>query len=345
MAVSVPGAGRNAGGVGELQWLTGADGTPGPAMSACLQAATEAPSVHNTQPWLFRLHGSAVDVLLDRSRQLPVADPDGRELHVSVGAALFNLRTAMHAQGRQPVVRLLPDPDRPDLAATVSVGAVSAVPDHVRALAEAIPHRQTNRRPFWSTPALEAAIGKLVAAAQAEGGRLVMLDPATRQTVLDAVRSAESRLRSDPGYRTELAAWTTTATSTRDDGVPVAAFGTRAELAALPIRDFDLDHTSDRPVAPYETDPTIAVLYSPGDSPRDWLTAGQILERILLTATANSVAAAPLTQAIEVPHVRKLLHDGPGPMVIQSVLRLGYAGAGPRAPRRPLTDVLVRQRG
>lgn len=127
------------GGVEETPWLTRADGTPGPAMSACLEAAIAAPSIHNTEPWLFRPHGSAVDVLLDRTRQLQVADADGREMHVSVGAALFNLRAAIQARGRQPLVRLLPDPDQPDLAATVSVGRAAPVPADIRALAEAIP--------------------------------------------------------------------------------------------------------------------------------------------------------------------------------------------------------------
>jgi hypothetical protein len=310
-------------------------------MSECLRAAIAAPSIHNTQPWLFRLHDTTVDVLVDYQRRLQVADPDGREMHVSVGAALFNLRVAMLAHGRQPLVRLLPDPDQPDLAAVVAVGPEAAVDADTRALAEAVPHRHTNRRPFGSAPIPEAVQAALVAAAQVEGGSLVLVDPIARHDVLNAVRSAEVRQRADARYRAELAAWTATSPD-RTDGVPPKAFGPRPELVALPVRDFDPDRIHPRRVARFEQEPVIAVLYTGGDDRADWLRAGQALERVLLTATVRSLAAAPLTQAMEVAELRRLLGTPHDPRVAQSVLRLGYAVRGLPTPRRPLAAVLVR---
>jgi nitroreductase len=91
--------------MGEPGWYT-PDGAPGPAVRECLLAATAAPSIHNTQPWLFRLRGDTVDVLVDRRRQLHTLDPDGREMFVSVGAAMFNLRVAVRAHGWEARVRL-----------------------------------------------------------------------------------------------------------------------------------------------------------------------------------------------------------------------------------------------
>jgi Nitroreductase family len=328
------------GGMTDSGWRTSGDGAPGRAMAACLRAAIAAPSIHNSQPWLFRPHGTAVDVLVDLSRHLTATDPDRREMYVSVGAAVLNLRIAMHAAGRQPLLRLLPDPDDPDLAATVSVGPAVAVTPEVRELADAIPRRQTNRRPFGSTPIPAPTLEKLTAAARAEAASLIVLDPATRTAVLSLARSAEHKQRADPRYRAELAEWTTPGRH-RDDGVPPAAFGPRPELTALPLRDFDLAHTTDRRVARFETDPTIAVLYTAGDSTRDWLGAGQALERILLTATIHGLASTPMTQAIEVVQLRQLLDASEELNIAQSIVRLGYAGRSPQTPRRPLADVLV----
>src|SRR5205814_3869916 len=155
---------------------TGTDWVPGPAIASCLRAAIAAPSIHNSQPWLFRPHGDTVDVYLDRARRLHATDPDGREMHVSVGAALLNLRIAMLAAGRRALVRLLPDADRPDLAAVVTVGPAIAATPEISALADAIPRRQTNRRPFGSTPVPPAVLDALVAAARAEGADLSMVD-------------------------------------------------------------------------------------------------------------------------------------------------------------------------
>jgi nitroreductase len=322
------------------EWLADSSGAPGAAMAACLQAAIAAPSIHNSQPWLFRLHGAGVDVLADPKRRLDVADPDGREMYESVAAALFNLRVAMHARGRQPVVRTLPDPAEPDLVATVTVGpAVEPDADTV-ALADAIPRRRTNRRPFGSTPLPHPSRVALVAAARAEGVNLVLVEADARRQVLDIVRRAEQRQRADARYRAELARWTASAPGRRD-GVPPEAFGPRPQLAALPVRDFDPDRVHRRRVARFEGEPTFAILYTPADTRADWLCAGQALERVLLTATVRGLAAAPLTQAMEVADLRQLFGPPHDPAVAQSLLRLGYAsGTGP-TPRRPLADVLI----
>jgi hypothetical protein len=220
-------------------------GVPGPQISDWLRAAIAAPSIHNSQPWLFRPHHGVIDVVVDRRRWLAATDPDGREMYVSVGAALLNLRLAMLAAGHRPLVRLQPDPAQPDLAATVTIEPAVPATAQVRALAEAIPRRQTNRRPFGSTPIAQPILDDLAAAAHAEGGALVMADPATTAAVLGLARTAERRRRADPRYRRELAEWTSPDPE-RTDGVPATAFGPRPELAALPLRDFDLAHTTDR---------------------------------------------------------------------------------------------------
>src|SRR3712207_1450385 len=89
------------------------------ALEAAVDRAVLAPSVHNTQPWTFVLGPDRVEVRADRSRQLPVLDPLGRELAQSVGAALFNLRVALSARGWDIAVDRLPRPDDPDLLAGV----------------------------------------------------------------------------------------------------------------------------------------------------------------------------------------------------------------------------------
>ena len=56
----------------------------------------------------------------DVDRGLPVADPDGREMLISCGAALFNVRLALRSMGYIPQARVLPDPGQPALVAQVS---------------------------------------------------------------------------------------------------------------------------------------------------------------------------------------------------------------------------------
>ncbi|WP_327092496.1 hypothetical protein OIE66_18190 [Nonomuraea sp. NBC_01738] len=129
-------------------------------------AAAQAPSVHNTQLWRFDVADEEfVRLFADRERQLRVCDPRGRSLHISCGAALFDLRLAA---GGHPEVRLLPEPeDEPDLLATVRLGP-HARPEH-RDLCHLVRERRTNRQPFADRRIPPAVLAALRTAAAGEG--------------------------------------------------------------------------------------------------------------------------------------------------------------------------------
>jgi len=321
-------------------WAVHPDTGPGPGLRACLEAAILAPSIYNTQPWRFRLHGGAIELYADQSRRLTVVDPRGREMMISLGAALLNLRVAIRRYGRTPLTSLLPDPTGPDLVARVGLGPGSRADETVRLLAEAIARRHTNRRPFTTVAVPEEVLAELVGAARAEGARLLVAGDVERAYVLGLVRSADTRLRASRGYRDELAGWTNP-DPPRRDGVPRTAFGPWDALETLPLRDFGLTHPHQpRRQAHFEADPTIVVLSTTGDSPADWLHAGQALQRVLLTATVRGLATTPMSQPMEIPELRELLADPVHGGVPQVVLRLGYGPASAASPRRPLADVL-----
>ncbi|WP_084965791.1 Acg family FMN-binding oxidoreductase [Thermoactinospora rubra] len=302
-----------------------------PLMRRILVAAGQAPSVHNTQPWRFRFVGEEfVELFADRDRQLQAGDPRGRSLLVSCGAALFNMRVALRAACRRPVIWLLPSPEaEPDLLAAVRIGVPAPRSAEHRELYDRIPLRRTNREPFDGRPVPAAVLAELRAAAAKEGAGLVL--PGRRGTadLLDYAAIAEEELAADPGYRAELAAWT------GRDGLPSYVHGPHAVGDVDPIRDFG--HRTRE--ARFEAHPQLAVLTTPGDGPLDWLCAGQALQRMLLTATGHGVSASFLNQALDLRDMRRRgdpRHRRGHP---QMIIRLGYGPAVPRAPRRPLTEL------
>jgi nitroreductase len=317
-------------------------GVPDEVVTACLRAAAAAPSVHNTQPWLFRVGEDAVDVLVDRSRRLAVLDPDGREMLVSIGAAVFNLRVAFGAAGHRTSVRRMPDDADPDLAARVTIGAAGRPARAAQALAAAVPGRHTNRRPFADRRVPYVTMEELRGAAAMEGASLVEIGPELRDGVLALTRTAETRLRSNPAYRAELAAWTTASSVGRDDGLPRHVIGPRGRDGALPLRDLGTGLGPSAGAVEFESDPILLLLFTPGDTPAHWIRAGEALERVWLTATVRGLAVTPMSQLTEISAMRDLLTESAAHSVPQTVLRIGYPlWPAMASPRRPLAELVV----
>jgi hypothetical protein len=309
-------------------------------LATCVQTAALAPSLHNSQPWRFRIDGGTVDVFADRGRQLEVLDPSGRELLISVGAAVFTLRLAIGMQGRIPQVTILPDPAQPDLVARIQTSQVTTLSAQVRDLAAVISSRHTNRHPFTNAVVPADAMEHLCTAAAHEGATLTLASAVARNAIIGLAQAAESRLRAHGGYRAELGRWTQPRPHRRD-GIPPTAYGPWDALEHLPLRDFGLLHPQPhRPAARFESHPTIALLATDGDNPVAWLRAGQALQRVLLTATHYHLATTPISQPVEVPAVRDLLTDPATGRAAQMIIRLGYAAPAAATPRRPLTDIL-----
>jgi nitroreductase len=315
-------------------------GLPRKLVSDVLEAAIAAPSMHNTQPWRFRVRrqAQAIDLRIDPGRTLKYGDPHGRAVHIACGAALYNMRLAAAVAGRQAAVQLLPDPGQPLLIATVRLAAAHRVQPGERDLHAAITRRRTNRRPFSGRPVPPGVLAALAEAASLEGAIWHLLDRDETARVLELVRDAERDQSADPAYRAELAQW---AGGERDaDGIPDSALGSRSPDAPTPVRDFAPGRPGPRSYEWFEESPQLAVLSVHADGRRDWLRTGQALQRLLLTATDRGIAASPLTQPLETADAWLVRDPRTGIERPQMILRIGYGLPVPPTPRRPVADLL-----
>jgi nitroreductase len=312
---------------------------------AAVALANRAPSVHNTQPWRWRIGDESIQLFADPSRALPATDPEGRDLRLSCGAALHHLRVALLAAGTATVVRRLPNPARPEHLAAVEPGPGVPTPEEL-ALARAIETRRTDRRVYSSWPVPEQMLDALVAAAEEQGARLVVLRREShRHTVAGLVEHAAVEQALAPELSQEAAAWTGRGRGARDGvaaaNVPSTPGGT------VPVRHFAGADQEQSALGAGEADGTVlALLGTTGDDPLDQLRAGEALSAVLLTATRFGLATDPVSQPLEVPATRAglrsaVLGDAGEPQVL---LRLGWAPISatpvPLTGRRPLADTI-----
>ncbi|GAB3979571.1 NAD(P)H nitroreductase [Actinoallomurus acanthiterrae] len=313
-----------------------------------IEAASWAPSVHNTQPWSFGVHRSRLSVQADPDRRLKVADPDGREMLISCGAALFNLRLAARHLGRVPEIRLLPDPGRPGLLADVDFsGQRPATPAEDLMFAQ-VKTRRTHRRGFAPDDLPTALVPKLHTQARQEGTALrLVADPRAKLALAALSEAGEQIQRLNPAYVAEVARWAPAPGSHRDDGVHSGAYPREPAHTdpSFPVRDFargmGWGHAEEKPDhLTAAVTGKVLLLMTSGDTPADWLAAGMALQRILLCAAEDDVSAAFHTQALEIGELRALIRsrfcDGAFP---QMLLRIGHAGGHHGSVRRPGSDI------
>ena len=315
---------------------------PDPAtVRSAIELAVRAPSVHNTQPWRWLIGAQSLHLMADWTRQLPVTDPDGRDLVLSCGAVLHHARVAFAAFGWATTVHRLPNPADPDHLAAIELRPRTPSDEDVTTAA-AIMRRRTDRRRFSSWPVPVEHLDRLVGIAGVEGALVVPVrDPISRHRLLVAITQAADEQERTPGYATELAVWSGRGRS-GDDGVLSASSppGHQAHDGTL-MRTFAAGTLSASTSDPREADGgELVVIATSGDDVLARLRAGEAASAVLLAATDLGLATCPLSQPLEIAATRDLIREEilDGTAEPQLVLRVGWApvsaGPLPLSPRR-----------
>ncbi len=306
-----------------------------------VELASGAPSVHNTQPWSWRVNGNDLELYADMARRLPVEDPSGRNAVVSCGAALHHCQVAARALGWKPLTIHLPFGSDKTLLARITLVPTTPSPEDVAAL-EALEARRTDRRRFTSWPVPDGRLHRLALTATARGCHAVPLLESTTRFRLDLIMDrARSAQQINSAAIREQGSWID---RTQVDGIPAAL---------VPADPSDRDPNGrfgsgvmDEPEVEIERSDGVIVLAGATDDAEAWLRTGEGLSALWLEATGEGLSVVPLSQPIEVEPTRLALgREVLGGLLVPHLLvRVGWQAIGrsqlPRSPRRPVDDVL-----
>jgi hypothetical protein len=302
------------------------------AVRFLLDCAVLAPSRHNTQPWEFVARGNTIEVRADLGRWLRVADPQRRELYISLGCALENLLIAAERLGFGHEIMLHADADRTRPAATVTLLAEGS-PSSCRPaeLFEAILDRAVNRKRDEPGTVPDEVLAQFRECATDPGiGLWLTADPVDRARLCALVALADRALFGDRAWRSELGEW-----------IGRGAFGDRplrARMARLAVMHLDLGRRQGRrDTRALRETPIVGVLHSRRDDRESQIRVGQAYERLALLAKNRGLAVQPLSQLMEVAEIRRELQGLlPEPQTLpQHPFRLDYGRSRARPPRRP----------
>lgn len=314
-------------------------------ITAAIELACRAPSLHNSQPWRWIASSVGVDLFVDPRRKVTSTDSSGREAIISCGAALDHFRVAMGAAGWETNVDEFPNPNNLDHLASMEFASVGYVAQARRDRADAIPHRRTNRLPFRAPKHWSSFEPLLRSAFECEVVTLDVLADDVRPRLAEASRLTEALRRYDDLYHRELDWWTSPLRET--DGIPERALLSESDDRRVDLnRRFPIDPLDERSSAGTYDEAKILVLSTPRDTRVDALNCGEVLSAILLECTTAGLATCPVTHITELEASRKMIRDliSCPAAVPQVLIRVGIEPEGELAPeptpRRPLSEVL-----
>ncbi|MGE0658971.1 MAG: nitroreductase family protein [Reyranellaceae bacterium] len=328
-----------------------------------------APNPHNRQAWLVALPGENEIVLYcDRNRLLPHTDPFSRQIMIGHGCFLELLVQAAAAEKHRAEIALFPQGGFPvGEVGSVPVARIRLAPDPAIAADPLFAHvraRRSAKVPFdTDRPVPDAAIAALVAAVGGAAGARVRFGEtrasAARQALRDLTEQAMTLEMKTPRTMAESIDLMRLSAAEIDwyrDGIslhgPLFWWGQRLgfidrKTMADPASNAFASGI-ERYKAMTQSGMGFAWLITAGNERTDQIAAGRAHARLNLAATAAGVALQPLSQALqEYPEMaplysqlRQAVGAGEGETV-QMLVRLGYAGDVPPAPRRRLDDLLV----
>jgi nitroreductase len=303
---------------------------------ALVRAAILAASPHNTQPWLFKVMNSSIELYIDPSRNVGALDPYLREEHIGIGCALENLVLAAPVNGYQASVTLFPGPlfpgplspgapfsgtpapipeeTAPKLLARIDLVIDSASGKREESeLYDAIPHRHTNRGPYIPEKSLPPefidALSR-VASDEPEVKIFFFTSEGDRKKIVEIISAANDEIYSDPEVNRGSGRWIRNQWSDVQkfrDGLTVDAFGLPpiaagvAKMMPLWMQRWVASRGPKDGYSRLMLRASLMGIVTVRDryDQENCLRAGRIWQRAHLLATARGVAGRPCNEAVE----------------------------------------------
>ncbi len=306
-----------------------------------------APSSHNTQPWLFSFSQDELTISPNSSRQLPASDPTGRELYLSLGAAVGNFLIACRGYGLKTETSYVTSGSEPK-ATEIKIKILDwGNGNYDSALLSALDNRHNSRAVFDNKEIDQTTLNTIIRSITQPGvNAKVITENTEKQKLSDLVLDALEAAFADKAFSKELGDWIKPSLKKYKDGMPgynlgmpfVVSLFMPWVIAHLPVGP--QQRKMNKPLL--ESSSALLLLSTAGDTQEEWLRAGQALTEVWVAAEQQGVKAGVLAAPIELPAFRSRVSSEFGLNGLpQAFARMGYSAKVPvPTPRLAFNEIL-----
>ena len=252
--------------------------------------AIRAPSTHNSQPWLFKIKTYGVSIYYDKKLKLPEADREGRDLYISIGCMLENMRISALKFGFKIKFEILIDVSTQHVA-DVSFEKFTEFSKENEIIFNQI-NKRVNTRGIFKKESIPNSVSEkiqhIVDGFNECKINLTLVskkEDITKMAVLTqkAILSAYSR----PSFRHEMSHWMNSNLSHKKQGIPGYSLNMSlftSMLIPILIRYFNIGKLLGKlNLMSIDSSPMIIILSSQKNNEHEWIYIGMLAERIMLT--------------------------------------------------------------
>ncbi|NGP89727.1 Acg family FMN-binding oxidoreductase [Fodinibius halophilus] len=307
----------------------------------------QAPSGHNTQPWLFSLKEGEIRIYPDFDRAMPVVDSDHHELFISLGCAAENIAIAATSMGLRPRITVMRSKEDRDY---ISVALKRDSTIEVDELVDAIKIRQTRRNKYEDKEVPQEELQALENSFDFRGVEvLTFVGKREMKEIKPFILSASSKQFEDRKFIEELLQWTRFS----DQNAKLEGDGLRAKCLGLPSMPSFVGTTLMKHLISAKSEARrwsqlidasagLMLFAVTHNNITHWVRLGRAFQRFALTATKLGISHAHVNMPCEEPKIREALAYrlnlvGLTPLML---IRFGYSDTMPYSERRDVEEVI-----
>lgn len=317
-----------------------------------LSCATRAPSTHNSQPWLFKIVPNGVSVFYDKKLKLPEADKNGRDLFISMGCMLENMKIAAIHFGFEMFTKISIDEGNQHVAEITFFEKLSELKKKDDKMFNQIIRRVNGRGKFKEEKIPENISEKIKNIVNEFTDYKISLTMLTEKKNINkmAMLTQESihAVYHRPSFRLEMSHWMNSNLSKKKEGIP--GYSLRMPLFLSIIIPFIIRHFNigkflgKLNFKSLNSAPLIIVLSSSIDTKENWIHIGQCAEKVMLFLQSEGFQTSIFVGSVEIGGLYKQVQELTGLMSDrpQFVFAVGHTGANHKiTPRHELKDKII----